>query len=91
VIRLHLKTKLRAFVASRGLYACWAIVSAAALEIARRTDPYVFAHAAFIAAFLSGVVALLALLFARHRLLWALLAAAPTAVSFWLLSAYKWN
>ena len=72
------------------LYAGWGLVSGVLLAIARSLDPYVLAFAALGAAWLSGLLALVSLIFARKQLLWALAGAIPTAVSFAILGTYKW-
>jgi hypothetical protein len=82
---------LRSVLAGRVVYVAWTALSAAALAVAKASDPYLFGLAAFIAAVLSGILALGALAFAYRRLPWAVLAALPTVVSFAILQTYKWN
>lgn len=68
----------------------WGVISGVGLVAASFIDPYIFGLAAFTAAGLSGLLALFALLLARAQLLWATASALPTALSFVVLSTYKW-
>lgn len=80
----------RAVFASRWLYVVWCLASAAALAVAAYVDPYIFGLSAFIAAALSGLIALGAALLNWRSLPWALVAALPTVLAFLRLSTYKW-
>ena len=53
-------------------------------------DPYIFGFTAFGAAAVSGGFVLVSLFLRKNQFPWALLAGIPTALSFWLLSTYKW-
>ena len=77
-------------VSSWLLYVGWGLVSGVLLAIACYMHPYVFAFAAIGAAWLSGLFALVSLIFARRQFLWAVAGAIPTAVSFAILGTYKW-
>ena len=80
----------RAVFASRWLYVVWCLASAVALAVASYVDPYIFGLSAFVAAALSGLIALGAAVLNWRRLPWALVAALPTALAFLRLSTYKW-
>jgi hypothetical protein len=82
--------EFRKVVSSWMLYAGWGLASGVLLAIACYLHPYVFAFAAIGAAWLSGLFALVSLIFARNRLPWAAAGAIPTAVSFAILGTYKW-
>lgn len=71
-------------------YLLWGVLSGMALLVARFVDPYIFGLSAFIAAALSGAVGVAALFVGVRQFLWALASAIPTALSFALLSTYKW-
>lgn len=80
----------KAFLASRTPYLSWMLLSSVLLAVACFIDPYVFAFTAYGTAWLSGGIVLAALIAARSRLLWAITSVIPTAISFALLSTYKW-
>lgn len=71
-------------------YLTWTLVSAVALVTACLTDPHIFGLAAFVAAGISGLLALAALFIAPTRFAWAAASALPTLVAFAILSTYRW-
>ena len=71
-------------------YAAWFALSAIALEAGRRLDPYLLGATAFVAAALSAVLAVVALYHGPRAFAFAVLAALPTGIAFWLLSTYSW-
>ena len=83
---MHAKT----IFTSQWLYVGWGLASAGLLTVAAYVDPHVFGFAAFGAAALSGLLVLGAAVLNWRSLVWALVAAVPTALAFWRLSAYKW-
>ena len=82
--------RAKAIFASQWLYVGWGLASAGLLTVAAYIDPYVFGLSAFVAAALSGLLVLGAAVLNRRSLVWALVAAIPTALAFWRLSTYKW-
>lgn len=80
----------RTFFANRWLYVAWCLASAAALALASYVDPHIFGLSAFVAAAVSGLVALGAAVLNWRSLPWALVAALPTVLAFLRLSTYKW-
>lgn len=80
----------RALFGNRWLYLAWGLASAAILAAASLVDPHIFGLSAFVAAAVSGLVALGAAVLNWRRLPWAILAASPTVLAFWRLSTYKW-
>lgn len=82
--------RAKAFFASRWLYVAWCLTSAAVLAVAAYVDPHIFGLSAFVAAALSGLVALGAAVLSWRSLPWALVAAIPTVLAFVRLSTYKW-
>jgi hypothetical protein len=81
---------LRRFFAHPATPLGWLVLSLSALLTARAFDPYVFGFGAFAAAPVSALLVLATLIAAPRRVVLALLAAAPTAVSFHVLSSYHW-
>jgi hypothetical protein len=86
----ELTVKLRSLFDSRILYLCWGVGSGAALLVTSFIDPYVFGLAAFVAAALTGFLAVGALALAWRQWPWVVACAIPTVLSFCLLSTYKW-
>ena len=80
----------KAFFGNRWLYVVWCLASATALAVTAYVDPHIFGLSAFVAAALSGLIALGAAVLNWRSLPWALAAAIPTALAFLRLSTYKW-
>ena len=82
--------KIRTLFGSRILYLSWGAGSGVALFIASFIHPHVFGLAAFVAAALTGVLAVGALALAWRQWPWVVACATPTVLSFGVLSTYKW-
>ena len=82
--------KLKAWLSGNAPYLGWLVVSALGLWVARAIDPYVFGAAAFLAAGVSVLLAIVAAFFGVRPFALAVLAGLPTLASFWMLSTYSW-
>lgn len=71
-------------------YVIWLLLSAAILVTTCVIDPYLFGFTAFGTAAISGVFAVIGLCFGARSILWSLIAAIPTGLSFALLMTYNW-
>jgi hypothetical protein len=82
--------RLRKVFSGVAPYVAWLVASALGLWVAKAIDPYVFGAAAFLAAGISVLLAVVALFFGWRTFALAVLAGLPTLASFWLLSTYSW-
>lgn len=82
--------RLRAAAASPWPYVAWGLVSAVGLAIADHVDPYVLVAAFYVAALLSAAAVAFGAWGGWRTLLFALLAAVPTALALWRLSTIRW-
>jgi hypothetical protein len=75
---------------NRWPYISWVLISGFLLSAGYLMDPYLFAYMALGAAWVSGAIVVCALIFARKKLLWAIISGLPAALSLMLLSTFNW-
>jgi len=72
------------------VYVAWLLMSCVILFISWSIDPYVYGFAAYGTMFISIGLFVVSLFFGIRPILLAALAALPTAISFAILSTYRW-